>query len=369
MKKYYKFIFISLFGLFIFLPKDTFAWTSADNVDLYRGYSINMSDTEEQVVGNVSVPHKIISYVEQDDRFLYGIRIYKAISSQDYEKFTKFSVDVTIWQDSVGGWQNSINEKAQTAFAVFNTNNLPGNESCSVIERTKSYTKWRCTASFDNYTTITGFNLRLGVLSGFDTTIPLGSLTNKVVTDSGVHPDTKDIYLQYVGYDISVSPDPNTEILNEQLDEQKKTNQKIDETNEKLDEAEETRKGIWETIKELPGKLLDMLVGLFIPDDMSFLDNFRESLEDKLGFIAEVPLAILDFLFNLVSAGWDSFNSITLPSIEMFGVSFWDSQEISLQPAIDIFSPYKYITDVICVVLCVNTLRKWYENFASGGGN
>lgn len=156
--------------------------------------------------------------------------------------------------------------------------------------------------------------------------------------------------------------DNNNNNTNKITNEQKKTN-------DKLDKAEETRQGIWETIKSLPGKFLDMLKGLFIPDNFDFLDNFKESLENKLGFIAEVPLSVIDFILDLATASWEEFNSITLPSIEMFGVHFWNSQEISLQEAINIFRPYRYITDVICVILCVNTLRKWHDKFASGGAD
>lgn len=300
MKKYYKFIFIALFGLFIFLPKDTFAWTSADNVDLYRGYAIGMTDTEEQSVGNVTIPHRIISYVPEDDRFLYGIRIYKAISSQDYEKFTKFSVDVTIWQDSVGGWQNSINDKALTAFAVFNTNNLPGNESCKVIDRTKSYTKWRCTADFDNYTTVTGFNLRLGVLSDFETTLPLGALTNRTITDTGVHPYTSDIYLPYVAYDLSVSPDPNTEILNEQLDEQKKTNEKLDETNEQLEDLNDNLTSedapnldsLNDSAGWLPAGPVDSILNLPLSLFQNLTDNLSKSCQPVIATLPYVDKTI-----------------------------------------------------------------------------
>lgn len=144
---------------------------------------------------------------------------------------------------------------------------------------------------------------------------------------------------------------------------------KQEQTNNKLDQAENTRKGIWETIKELPSKFLDMLKGLFIPDNFDFLDDFKNTLETKLGFIAEVPIALLDFISGLVTTNWSEFNSISFPAIEIFGVNFWGSQEVSLQEAIDIFSPYKYITDVICVVICVNTLKRWYENFAGGGNS
>lgn len=142
----------------------------------------------------------------------------------------------------------------------------------------------------------------------------------------------------------------------------------INTENKNHEEAEESRKGIWNTIKELPSKFLDMLISLFIPDDFSFLHNLKDSLENKLGFIAEIPISILEFTLNLANASWERFDTISFPSIEFFGVSFWNTQEISLQPAIDIFEPYKYITDILCVILCCNTLLKWYQSFTDGGG-
>lgn len=143
---------------------------------------------------------------------------------------------------------------------------------------------------------------------------------------------------------------------------------KLDSVDDSINNLDETNKGIWDTIKELPSRFLDMLIGLFIPEDFSFLDNFKDALESKLGFIAEIPISILDFMINLANANWETFDSISFPSIEIFGYNFWESQEISLQPAIDIFEPYKYITDILCVVLCCNTLLKWYQSFTDGGG-
>ena len=166
-------------------------------------------------------------------------------------------------------------------------------------------------------------------------------------------------------YVSSLTIEPISDVSGELSD----LNNKQQQTNNKLDQAEETRQGIWETIKALPGKFLDMLKGLFIPDNFDFLDDFKETLETKLGFIAEVPIALIDFILGLVTADWSEFNSLSFPSIEVFGVNFWGTQEISLQEAIDIFSPYKYVTDVICVVICVNTLKRWYDNFAGGGNS
>ena len=88
------------------------------------------------------------------------------------------------------------------------------------------------------------------------------------------------------------------------------TNDKLDSTNNKLDESIETQKGIWGSIKsifnilnpfsedffayKLVELILDMLINLIVPQDMSFLDEFRNSLESKLGFIAEVPMQVIN---------------------------------------------------------------------------
>lgn len=157
----------------------------------------------------------------------------------------------------------------------------------------------------------------------------------------------------------------------EQTNEQKKTN-------DKLDEAENTRKGILGTIKDvlsniinLPKKIVDLVVdglkSLFIPDDTEFITNFVDSIEDKLGFIAEVPISVINFGLGLVNASWTEVTSISFPSINIFGYYFWDAQEIDITTGINIFKPYKYITDVLCVVLCVATLNRWREKFTGGG--
>lgn len=147
----------------------------------------------------------------------------------------------------------------------------------------------------------------------------------------------------------------------DRFEEQKKTN-------EKLDKAEETRKGIWETIKSLPSLIIDKLLGLFVPDDTDFIDNFVESIENKLGFIATIPIQFIDFLLGLANATWEEVTSINFPAISIFGYNFWNAQEIDLTEAINIFKPFKYVTDVIAVTLFCNTLLKWWQNF-TGGNN
>lgn len=129
--------------------------------------------------------------------------------------------------------------------------------------------------------------------------------------------------------------------------------------------------GVFKGIIELPGKLISLLIdalkSLFIPKDMSFIEEFMSSIENKLGFIASIPMSIIRFTLDLATASWEEFNSVTFPTISIFGYHFWETQEIDLTEAINIFKPFKYITDIICVTLFCRTLLKWYERFNGGG--
>ena len=137
----------------------------------------------------------------------------------------------------------------------------------------------------------------------------------------------------------------------------------------KLDEAEETRKGIWQTIKELPSMFLDMLLGLFIPDDLSFIDEFKDVISNKLGFIASIPIQIIDFTLGLVNVAFEEITTISFPSIEIFGVHFWNAEEIDITILLEKLKPFKYFTDFTCVILCCRTLYKFYNTFTGGEAN
>ena len=148
---------------------------------------------------------------------------------------------------------------------------------------------------------------------------------------------------------------------------QKNTDSKIDNANSKLDEAENTRKGIWETIKSIPGLILDGFKSLFIPEDMSFLDDFKESISNKLGFIAQIPISVIDFGIDLVNLDVEEMTSVTFPTVEIMGVHFWPEMDVDITPIMSKFGSFKYLTDVLCVTLCVYTLNRWREKFTGGG--
>ena len=181
----------------------------------------------------------------------------------------------------------------------------------------------------------------------------------------------------------------NIQAINDLKDKQDQTNSKLDDLKDKQDKTNDTLtsededttskkcgvvcklKGIFTGIIELPKKiitlLIDALKSLFIPEDTEFITNFVDSIENKLGFIAEVPVSIISFAINLVNASWTEVTSISFPSINIFGYYFWDAQTIDISEGLNIFKPFKYVTDVICVVLCAATLNRWREKFTGGG--
>lgn len=306
-----------------------------------------------------------------NNNFAFGYKSLQFVTSSPSGSKSAIGYTITTtFQLLFDGLNNNMGNTSYTGWVKFNEGTITNQvDSVKLIALTSGSATFKLTttAQLSSTTTLNNITVDLTAANSLGYAGYGDKFTVQLVL--------KDISVQY-------ATDTSSAILNSLNQNQQQTNQKLDEvkeetkkhteeqkkTNEKLDKAEETRQGIWETIKGLPGKFLDMLKGLFIPDDFDFINDFKEVLENKLGFIAEVPLAVIDFILGLATASWDDFNSITLPTIDIFGVNFWNSQEISLQSAIDIFSPYKYITDVICVALCVNTLKKWYDKFASGGG-
>lgn len=88
----------------------------------------------------------------------------------------------------------------------------------------------------------------------------------------------------------------------------------------KLDEAEETRKGIWATIKDLPNSFMNMLKGLFIPEDNYFKEWFNELklyFEDKLGFLVTPFSIIIDFINRYLALNPKDDIIINIPDINV----------------------------------------------------
>lgn len=125
-------------------------------------------------------------------------------------------------------------------------------------------------------------------------------------------------------------------------------------------------KGIWEGITNLPTLIVDKIKGLFVPDNFDFLTNFKDTLENKLGFIASIPIQVLDYLISLKDKVFTPITTIKFPKISIFGYYFWDEYTINTSDGLSWISSFKYFTDLGCVIICINTLRKWYSNFTGG---
>ena len=153
----------------------------------------------------------------------------------------------------------------------------------------------------------------------------------------------------------------------------------------KLDEQNKTSKSILGKIGDILSyinpfsenffayKLVELIINglksLFIPDNFDFLENFKDTMSEKLGFIASIPLQLIDFIIDLKDYAFSTPTSLTFPTISILGYSFWNEMTIDITEGLSWVSAIKYVTDIICVVLCVNTLRKFYNSFFGGGEN
>lgn len=180
-------------------------------------------------------------------------------------------------------------------------------------------------------------------------------------------------YLRQIKSTVDIGP-----IINNQT-------QNTDKIINSLNEQHQTSKSIFGKIGDILSyinpfsenffayKLVELIINglksLFIPDNFDFLDNFKDTMSEKLGFIASVPLQLLDFIIDLKDYAFSTPTSLTFPTITFFGYSFWNEMTIDITEGLSWVSSIKYVTDIICVILCVNTLRKFYNSFFGGGTN
>lgn len=342
MKKYLVFV-VALFSLFLVNTKA--AELSSDNF----GLSIDNNNLPYEFVLNNSTKRM-------------GVYLYSFESQKNYT-YLVFDVCATDGLDNL-----KVTNAAYNSY--FNDNSAIG-----------VWTDQKCTVS--SYTArVYKLQMKVGKFGDFDDAGEIYASSYLQFSFSGYYNAFYKFSNAYLSDVDVVTPLLNAsndskkqqEIINKQTE----TNSKLDDVKSKQDEAEKTRKGILGKVGEiltsivnLPKKIVDLVVdglkSLFIPDDTEFITNFVDSIENKLGFIAEVPISVINFGLGLVNASWTEVTSISFPSINIFGYYFWDAQEIDITTGINIFKPYKYITDVLCVVLCVATLNKWREKFTGGG--
>lgn len=106
------------------------------------------------------------------------------------------------------------------------------------------------------------------------------------------------------------------------INNNKNTQDIINNQDKNHEEAQTTRKGILQTILDLPGKLLEMLKSLFIPSENYFSDKFDELLDtftNKLGFLGYpfvFTIDVLKFFLTIEDTGSYviSWNDIPVPT-------------------------------------------------------
>lgn len=175
----------------------------------------------------------------------------------------------------------------------------------------------------------------------------------------------------------------------------------VDNTNKKLDQAENTRKGIWETIKSIPGTIgnffdnlgtkignffkdlldgiLEGLKKLFIPEDDYFknwFDDFKTYFEEKLGFIATPFTIIIDFVNNYLNLSSSNdiiidVPDITVPNFEenkiISATTFNWSQTLRSKQALNaLWQLYLSFIDVYLILNFINLCESKYNRIFGG---
>lgn len=167
----------------------------------------------------------------------------------------------------------------------------------------------------------------------------------------------------------------NSSQLNEQV-----------KTNEKLDEANETSKGIWGTIKEvlsniisLPMKLVELLIdalkSLFVPTDEQLYEIINDSkeLSENFGFVGESInffINIFTSLLGMVNAnGCIELPEFTIGKTSLFdSFTFWKAQNVCLNDNVILsnnINTIRTITSIVLVGLFINFASKQFFNILS----
>lgn len=124
-------------------------------------------------------------------------------------------------------------------------------------------------------------------------------------------------------------------------------------------------KGIFTGITELPGKIANLIKGLFVPDDFDFINDFKDVMISKLGILAQVPDMLLSFLNDIKNKEYTK-QCFTMPKMSFFGYSFWDEMSFCIQDSFyyNIIKDYRWMTNIVPVFgvlfYCYNAYKKFF---------
>lgn len=124
-------------------------------------------------------------------------------------------------------------------------------------------------------------------------------------------------------------------------------------------------KGIFSGIIELPGKIANLIKGLFVPDNFDFINDFKDVMISKLGILAQVPDMLLSFLNDIKNKEYTK-QCFTMPKMSFFGYSFWDEMSFCIQDSFyyNIIKDYRWMTNIVPVIgvlfYCYNAYKKFF---------
>lgn len=154
-------------------------------------------------------------------------------------------------------------------------------------------------------------------------------------------------------------------------------------------QSTETQKGIFATLKDLPGKILDGLKSLFVPPE-GFYDQFasdlQDALEDHLGILYAAPDQIIRTLESIARyqpGSWDDEDCyITFPALKY---CYYDDQSDTMQwvqitqpvnytfewladpPYSTLYTAYRAFVWLILFVGFLNLCIRKFSNITLGG--
>lgn len=186
---------------------------------------------------------------------------------------------------------------------------------------------WYDASSSGTYEWLLQWNIKISNTLSYTIFVTVDSmfLSNELITDFGDSALLAEILQQNNSLRSSInsiqsSVDSTNDSLSGVESAQQETNDKLDTTIQQNEEAENTRKGIWQTIKDLPNAFLNMLKSLFIPEDDYFsnwFDDLQAFLEQKLGFLATPFTLLIDFINLYLNFDSSSDIIINIPNISV----------------------------------------------------
>lgn len=123
-------------------------------------------------------------------------------------------------------------------------------------------------------------------------------------------------------------------------------------------------KGIFTGITELPGKIANLIKGLFVPDNFDFINDFKDVIISKLGILVQVPDMLLTFLNDILNKEYTN-QCFKMPKMEFWGYSFWNEMNFCIQDSFyyKIIKDYRWMTNIVPVFGVLFYSYRTYKKF------